>query len=196
MNISNFYTNNDLKGYQYTRFAISEIPQEIIDKYNLKRIVHEDGYCYTEIRKALYGLQEPAYIANVKLKRILGLEGYVPSKFTTGLSTHKTREIAFSLVVDNFGVRYKKKEDVEHLLKTIKVRYPVKEKWEPTLYLGVTLEFDYEERTCKMSMSGYVKHALINSIMHSVKQHIHYLHSMHLYIDKRCKRQRSIKRIQ
>ena len=66
------------------------------------------------------------YIVNIELKRVLGLEGYVPSKFTPGLFTHKTRDIAFSLVVDDFGVRYTKREDVEHLLKTIQVRYSIK----------------------------------------------------------------------
>ena len=119
IDISNFYTHNNLKDYQYMRFAMSEIPQEIIDKYNLKTIVHEGGYCYAEIKKPLYGLCEARFIANVELKRTLGLEGYVPSKFSPGLFTHKRREIAFSLVVDEFGVRYKKREDAEHLLKTI-----------------------------------------------------------------------------
>ena len=126
---------------------MSEIPQEIIDEYNLETIMNENGYCYAEIRKALSGLFESGYIANVELKRILGLEGYVPSKFTLGLFTHKMREIVFSLVVDNFGVRYKKREDAEHLLNTIQGRYSVKAEWDPTFYLGVTLEFDYDKRT-------------------------------------------------
>ena len=124
-------------------------------------VMNEDGYYYAEISKALYGLWEAGYIVNVELKRILELEGYVPSKFTPGLFTYKTREIAFSLVVDDFGVKYKKRTDEEHLLKTIQGRYPVKAEWEPTFYLGVTLEFDYKEQTCKMLMPGYVKQALI-----------------------------------
>ena len=80
--------------YQYIRFAMNMIPQEIIDKNNLNTIVHDDGYCYAEIQKAMYGLRESGYIANIKLKRILGLEGYVPSRFIPGLFTHKTRDIA------------------------------------------------------------------------------------------------------
>ena len=74
MDISNFYTHNDLKDYQYMRFAMSEIPQEIIDEYNLKTIVHEDRYCYAEIRKVIYDLREAGFIPNVELKIILGLE--------------------------------------------------------------------------------------------------------------------------
>ena len=161
IDILNFYTHNNLIDYQYMQFAMSEIPQEIIDEYNLKTVVNEDIYCYAGIRKPLYGLLEAGYITNVKLKRILGLEGYIPSKFTPGLFTRKIREIVFSLVVDDFGVRYKKREDAENLLKTIQGRYPVKAEWDPIFYLGVTLEFDYKERTCKMSMPGYVKQVLI-----------------------------------
>ena len=47
--------------------------------------------------------------------------------------------IAFSLVVDDFGVRYTKREDIDHLLETLENRYPRKEDWNPTFYLSVTL---------------------------------------------------------
>ena len=42
--LSNFYIQNNLEEYQFIRFHISMIPQEIIDKYNLKSIVEEDGW--------------------------------------------------------------------------------------------------------------------------------------------------------
>ena len=45
------------------------IPQEIIDEYNLLSIVEEDGWCYAEIRKAVYGLKEASYLSNVELKQ-------------------------------------------------------------------------------------------------------------------------------
>ena len=74
----------------------------------------------------MYGLKEAGYLANQELKWVLSKAGYIPSKFTPGLFTHKTRDIAFSLVVDDFGVKYTKKEDAEHLLQTIQNRYPAK----------------------------------------------------------------------
>ena len=85
------------------------IPQEIIDEYNLMDIIEDDGWCYAEIRKALYGLKEASYLSNVELKRILAEQGYLPSKFTPGLFTHKTRDIAFALSTDDFGIKYSKK---------------------------------------------------------------------------------------
>ena len=132
MDISNFYIHNDLEDYQNIRFVMNMIPQHIIYENNLEAIVNNDGYCYVKVRKAFYGLHEAGYITTVDLKRILELEGYVPSKYTPGLFTHKTREIAFSLVVDDFGVQYTKREDAEHLLKTIQDRCPVNIDWDPT----------------------------------------------------------------
>jgi len=96
MDISKFYIQNDLNNYQYIRFAMNMIPQYIIDGYNLTTIVHEDGYCYTEIRKVMCGLRKVGYIANIELTRVLGLEEYVPSKFTPRLFTHKTRNSFFA----------------------------------------------------------------------------------------------------
>ena len=102
------------------------IPQDIIDEYNLTTIVHRDGYCYTEIRKAMYVFRKVGYVTNIKLKRVIGLEDYVPSKFTTGLFILKTKDIVFILVVDDFGGRYTKRENAGHLLKTIQDRYHIK----------------------------------------------------------------------
>jgi hypothetical protein len=125
IDISNFYIHNDLKEYQYMIFHISMIPQLIIDEYNLQDIV-EDGWCYAEIRKAMYGLKESGFIANQELKIVTAKVGYVPTKFTPGLYTHKTRPMAFSLVVDDFGVKFVNKQDMDHLVATIGNRYPIK----------------------------------------------------------------------
>ena len=56
MDISNFYIKNDLNDYQFIRFAMNMIPQGIMEEYNLIAIVHQDGYYYAEIRKAIYRL--------------------------------------------------------------------------------------------------------------------------------------------
>jgi hypothetical protein len=139
------------------RFHISMIPQEIIDEYNLTEIMKADGWCCVVIRKAMYGLKESGFIANQELKVILAKQGYIPSKFTPGLFTHKTRSVAFSLVVDDFGVKYKKKEDMDHLVRTLGDRYAIKVDLKAEFYLGITIKWDYENRTAKLSMPGYVK---------------------------------------
>jgi hypothetical protein len=66
----------------------------------------------------------------------------------------------FSLVVDDFGVLYTTKADAEKLMKVLKAFYRVAEDWTGSRYIGLTLKWDYDKRTCKISMPGYVERAL------------------------------------
>ena len=68
----------------------------------------------------------------------------------------------FTLVVDDFGVRYTNKADVEHLLNALKeIGYKFSVDWEGTQYVGLNLEWDYDARTVTLSMPGYVERALL-----------------------------------
>jgi hypothetical protein len=40
-------------------------------------------------------------------------------------------------VVDDFGVKYVNKEDMDHLISTIGNRYPIKVDWKAEYYLGI-----------------------------------------------------------
>ena len=165
IDISNMYLNTPLQDYQYMRFNIKMIPQEVIDHYNLQDKVREDGWLYCEIRMAIYGLKESGKLTNVELQTVLASEGYEPRAFTHGLYRHKTRPIAFSLVVDDFRVKYTNIKDAEHLENTIKKHYPIKSNWKGDYYLGMTLDWDYNKvhnnRSVTLSMPGYVKEALL-----------------------------------
>jgi hypothetical protein len=48
------------------------------------------------------------------------------------------------LVVDAFGVKYERKEDMDHLVKTLGDRYPIKVDLTAEFYLGITIKWDYE----------------------------------------------------
>ena len=119
IDISNMYLNTPLEEYQYMRFNINMIPQEVIDHYKLQNKTTNNGWVYCEICKAIYGLKESGKLANIELQAVLATEGYKPCCFTDGLYKHKTRNIAFSLVVDDFGVNYKDKRDADHLIMTL-----------------------------------------------------------------------------
>ena len=73
-----------------------------------------------EIQKEVYGLPQSGKIANDKLKLHLVKFGYEPSLINPGLWQHQTRPFQFSLVVDNFGVKYEHQEDINHLLNALK----------------------------------------------------------------------------
>jgi endonuclease I len=75
---------------------------------------------------------------------------------THGLWTHDTRPISFSLVVDDFRVKYVGREHAEHLMACIKKKYNISSDWNGNAYCGLTLEWDYKNRTVDLTMTGYI----------------------------------------
>jgi hypothetical protein len=80
----------------------------------------------------MYGLPQAGIIAQELLEERLLKAGYRQSKITPGYWKHDWRPISFTLVVDNFGVKYIGKEHVRHLIQTLKEHYEIEEDWEGT----------------------------------------------------------------
>ena len=80
----------------------------------------KNGFIYLEIRKAIYGLSQAGVLANKLLKARLTPAGYYEVANTPGLWKHVSRPIVFTLVVDNFGVKYVGKKHADHLVNALK----------------------------------------------------------------------------
>ena len=127
--------------YKYAKLHRSTIPKEFIDAYNLEDLFDEDGYVYIEIRKGIYGLKQAGKLAHDQLKTFLEPHGYKPTLSKPGLWIHDTRKISFTLIVDDFGVKYEKDADAVHLMSILKNNYEkVTEDWTGGLYAGITLK--------------------------------------------------------
>ena len=111
------------------------------------------------MRRAVWGLPQAGILANKLLKKRLAPHGYHECKQTPGLWKHTTRPISFTLVVDDFGVKYtpKDKEDINHLIKVIKEKYELTKDWDGDLYCSIRLKWDYHHRTLDISMPGYIR---------------------------------------
>ena len=69
--------------------------------------------------------------------------------------------MGFCLVVDDFGVKYIGKEHADHLIQCLHNHYQeVDIDWNGNQFCGVHLDWDYNQRTCSLSMPGYVTNAL------------------------------------
>ena len=53
IDIGNFYTNTPMDEYEYMQMHISEIPDKIINEYDMKSKVAADGFIYFRIKKAI-----------------------------------------------------------------------------------------------------------------------------------------------
>jgi hypothetical protein len=115
---------------------------------------------YIEIQKGMYGLPQAGILTNELLQRNLAKYGYRPTQHTHGLWKNDTHPISFSLVVDDFGVKYVGREHAEHLMECFKKNYNISSDWNGSPYCGLTLEWDYKNRTVDLSMLGYIKAAL------------------------------------
>ena len=157
--ISNFYLGTPLDRPEYARVNTRDIPVEFYDEYNLQHFEH-DGWVYFEITKGVYGLPQAGILANRLLEERLTLKGYYQCPQTPGLWRHKWRPIMFSLVVDDFGVEYVGKRHADHLRDALKEHYDITENWDGDLYVGINLDWNYAERSCRLTMRDYILNLL------------------------------------
>jgi hypothetical protein len=157
--LKDFYLNTPMDEYEYMRIPVSVIPESIMTEYDLAPLIH-GKHVYVEIRKGMYGLPQAGRIANDRLTAFLAPHGYVPCTVTSGLWKHTTSDLMFTLVVDDFGVRYTRKTDAEQLMTTLSKMYSVSEDWTGSKYCGLTIDWDYNNRTVDISIPGYIERAL------------------------------------
>jgi hypothetical protein len=160
MDISNFYLNTPLQRPEYIRMKITDIPEEIINEYRLRDLVEPGDCVYIIIVLGMYGLPHAGLIVNELLEKRLNKHGYHQSKLVPGLWKHKWRPIWFTLVVDDFGVKYVGKEHALHLKSVLKSYYPLSTDWTGNRYIGIHLDWDYHNRKVHLSMPGYKAKAL------------------------------------
>ena len=135
---------------------IKLIPQEFIDMYDLTSKV-KNGFVYIEIQKGMYGLPQAGILTNKLLKQRLAKHDYNELKHTPGPFKHDTCSISFTLVVDDFGIKYEGAEHLKHLLSILKSFYDVEVDMSGGLYCGFTLDWQYKDKYVDISMPNYVR---------------------------------------
>jgi hypothetical protein len=112
------------------------------------------------MQRTIWGLPQVGILANKRLRRKLAPFGYFKHVNTPGLWYHKSQLISFTLVVDDFGIKYVNKKDVDHLVASIKLTYKLTKDWTDNLYCGIALDWDYVNRSVNISMPGYIRKKL------------------------------------
>jgi hypothetical protein len=165
LDIKNFYYGTPMERYEYMKMHIDVFPQEIITQYNLHTLQDSHGWVHMEIRKGMPGLKQAGRIANDRLTQHLAKFGYHPVARTPSLWTHDTRPITFSLVVDDFGVKYVGRTHADHLLQSLQQLYVVTEDNTGSLFHGLTIDWNYVDRYVDISMPKYIP-AMLHKFQH------------------------------
>ncbi len=159
--IKDFYLGTPLPTPEYMWLKRAQLPADIIAHYANDIVWHRDS-AMVEISQGIYGLPQAGRLAQEKLSRLLALHGYTEAPSTPCLYRHATRPIAFTLVVDDFAIKYRDIHDAEHLLQAIREGYDLTTDWSGAKYLGMSVNFGSVSgsRTVTISMPGYVRAAL------------------------------------
>ena len=108
----------------------------------------------------MYGLKQAGMLAHADLKTHLVPYGYSPLRHTPGLWKHESNSVVFSLVVDDFGVKYTNAKHAQHLLNALSQKYDITTDWSGSLYCGLAIEWDYTNKTVNISMPHYAEQVL------------------------------------
>ena len=101
--------------YEYMHMPLEVFPQHVIDQYDLVRKT-KNGKVYLEICRSIHGLPQSGKLANDFLKKKLAPTGYYEVPHTSELWEHILRPVSFTLVVDNFWVKYVGEGNIQHLI--------------------------------------------------------------------------------
>jgi hypothetical protein len=159
IDLKDFYLCSDMQDYEYVRIPMHMIPAEIVELYSLEPLIH-NGHVYAEVRKGMYGLPQAGKLANDALIQYLAPFGYAPCAVTPGLWADANSDLMFTLVVDDFGVKYTNKANVDRLLEVLQKEYKCSTDWTGSRYVGLALDWDYDKGTCDISMPRYIERAL------------------------------------
>ena len=89
----------------------------------------------------MYGLPQAGLLAQQRLIAHLAQYGYHETA-TLCLFRHASNGTAFTLVVDDFGIKYATPEGAQHLIRTLRLLYVVTIDWSGATYIGFTLKFN------------------------------------------------------
>jgi hypothetical protein len=160
MDIKDFYLNTPMARYKYMGLKLANMPANIIEHYQLNKIATPNRHFYCEIQIGMYGLPQAGLIAQELLVDRLKNHGYTQSKTMPGLWKNNSRPIAFSLVLNNFGMKHINKKNANHRLSTIQKYYKCLCNLEGEQYCGLTIKWDYKGCKVHPSMPTYLQKAL------------------------------------
>ena len=76
----------------------------------------KNNYVYIEVWRGMYGLPQAGILAKKLIKTCLAAHRYHELSHTLGLFKHDFWPVWFTLIVDDFGIKYEGTESCKHFL--------------------------------------------------------------------------------
>jgi hypothetical protein len=154
---------------EYMRINLNHIPSFVQEKYSMAEYAHS-GHVYIEISKTIYGLPQSGRLSQDRLIKHLRAHDYIQCPNTPALFKHKSKNLAFTLVVDDFMIKYSDPQDLDDFFSVLRKQYVITTDTSDTQkYVGITIQHDRTNRKITLSMPGYIDKALARFGIHDAK---------------------------
>ena len=117
---------------------------------NTQQICHHE-YCWGRLRVHLntqrYVWTKRSRNVGILLhcKKIAPFE-YTSVRYTPGLWINESRPATFTSCIDDFGIKYNKKEDLDHQLNILRSKYEISTDYTRGNYIDITIDWHYEHQ--------------------------------------------------
>ena len=136
MDAQDSYLNTPLTCPEFLRIPLKFIPPCVLDKHHLRQFISGSSVLFS-VHRGKYGLPKSSFLAQLQLVTHLRLHSYHQTA-TPCLLRHISNG-AFTLVIDDFLVKYPDKPSADHLHRTLSMLYETKIDWSTSKYIGFTL---------------------------------------------------------
>jgi hypothetical protein len=162
--IKDFFLNTIMDTPHYFSEKLEDIPEEIIREYDLEKLKYTDfknvDRIMFEVNKGLYGLPHASRMAQIQINQHLKKFGFFECDNTPCLYRNQSGSVYFTLVVDDFCIYYRTRQDAENLIKVIEQEYILTTDWDCKSYLGMNIVFKEDHSDVSISIPGYVERAI------------------------------------
>lgn len=158
IDIKDYYLNTPLIRPEFIRIPCRMIPDTTVGTHSPTPYVNQNSILF-EVNKGMYGLPQAGLLAQQRLIAHLANHGYHETS-TSCLFRHTSNGTAFTLVVDDFGIKYASKASANHLIRTLRLLYVITINWTESSYIGFTIVFNNTTRQVSLNMPGYISKVL------------------------------------
>ena len=157
LDIKDAYLTAALEKAEYMTLALSLFPPSCRKQFGIDHLP-EGSLTYWQIDKALYGMPQAGLLFQRELITHLSSNGYHMSKTTECLFVHESNGVSFLLWVDDFLVKFKRKDRaaIDHLISSLRKRYTITVDWTGSSYIGLDIHRDIVANKLTISMEGYI----------------------------------------
>ena len=141
-----FYLNLVLLENEWIRIKLSTTPENFIENHDSHYLVDVHENFYTEVRGVMHWLPQVGHLAYEDLESYLAQCGCKPEKFIPGLWKHMNNGISFTLVVDDFWIKFYTMKSLKHFINSLQQKYEIPTSMEGHLLVVFTLDWNITKK--------------------------------------------------